>query len=309
MTPGPQHDTPRGLEASRLSIPGLHRGALWGVALALGVACGDGRYAAPPDGGSAGVDAPRGPIDAELPDAPPDAGPGLDATPRSSRLRFRPLLGQQRVDNRFFDPTLDPTLYHWLVLGPDPALETSRRAVHEAQPDAPSEGPVLRIRSDARLEAAVVGDALGDGGALSARVWVGRRLDTGGRPAQVSLSGVDARGADVAVSLVPRARATVARSSGLEWTLYEGLWDDAPLGEVRLSVVQGEPELDLYVTGPQLVPAPPCARLRDTCAIAAIPRAPRRTPGPAELAGRAAFDHVRRQPPAPVDRPSVVRPR
>lgn len=281
-------------------------------ALTLGLACGDDRYAVPADGGLTAADVPAA-LDAEVPVATPDAGPGIDATPRSSRLRFRPLLGQQRVDNRFFDPTLDPTLYHWLVLGPDPALETSRRAVHEAHPDAPSDGPVLRVRGDARLEAAVVGDALGNGGALSARVWVGRRLDTGGRPAQVSLSGVDARGADVAVSLVPRARATVARASGLEWTLYEGLWDDAPLGEVRLSVEQGEPELDLYVTGPQLVPAPPCARLnggpRDTCATGAIPHATRRALGPSELAGRAAFDRIRRQPPAPVDRPSVVRPR
>lgn len=295
--------------------PSLRRSAPCGVGvvLVLGVACGDGRYAAPADGGFSRADVAARPVDAEVPDTTPDAGAGADATPRSSRLRFRPLLGQQHVDNRFFDPTLDPTLYHWLVLGPDPALETSRRAVHEAQPDAPSEGPVLRVRGDTRLEAAVVGDALGDGGALSARIWVGRRLDTGGRPAQVSLSGVDARGADVAVSLVPRARATIARTSGLEWTLYEGLWDDAPLGEVRLSVVQGEPELDLYITGPQLVPAPPCARLRDapsaTCATRAIPHAPRRTLGPAEVAGRAAFDRIRRHPPPPVDRPSVVRPR
>jgi hypothetical protein len=280
------------------------------VFLTLSGACGDGRYTAPPDGGRSEADAST--VDAEVVPTTPDAGPGPDVAPRTSRLRFRPLLGQQQVDNRFFDPTLDPTLYHWLVLGPDPALETSRRAVHEAQPDAPSDSPVLRVRGDPRLEAAVVGDALGSGGPLAARVWVGRRLDTGGRPAQVSLSGVDARGADVAVSLVPRARATVARTSGLEWTLYEGRWDDAPLGEVRMSVVQGEPELDLYVTGPQLVPLAPCARLdhgRDSCATGAIPRAPRRDFGRAEATGREAFDRIRRHSPPPVDRPSVVRPR
>lgn len=282
------------------------------VLLALSGACGDGRYTPPPDGGRSDADVLAATVDAEVVPARPDAGPAPDAAPHSTRLRFRPLLGQQRVDNRFFDPMLDPTLYHWLVLGPDPALETSRRAVHEAQPDAPSDGPVLRVRGDTRLEATVVGDALGSGGPLSARVWVGRRLDTGGRPAQVSLSGVDARGADVAVSLVPRARATVARTSGLEWTLYEGRWDDAPLGEVRMSVVQGEPELDLYVTGPQLVPLTPCARLdedRVSCATGAIPRAPRRNFGVSEATGREAFDRIRRRPPPPVDRPSVVRPR
>ena len=280
--------------------------------LALSGACGDGRYTPPPDGGRSDADVFAPTVDAEVVPTTPDAGPAPDAAPRSTRLRFRPLLGQQRVDNRFFDPMLDPTLYHWLVLGPDPALETSRRAVHEAQPDAPSDGPVLRVRGDTRLEATVVGDALGSGGPLSARVWVGRRLDTGGRPAQVSLSGVDARGADVAVSLVPRARATVARTSGLEWTLYEGRWDDAPLGEVRMSVVQGEPELDLYVTGPQLVPLAPCARLDEgsaSCATGAIPRAPRRDFGLSEATGREAFDRIRRRPPPPVERPSVVRPR
>lgn len=266
-------------------------------------ACGDARWAGDADASSldsAALDAAAS-LDAGLDDGSvaPDAGPRPDAAP--ARLVFRPLLGDVAITNRLLDPQLEPTNFHWLVPN-TVGWDTFTRLSRLFHPDTPSGGPVLRVRADRQRPSALVTDGLAAGRPLDARIWVGHHLDQGDALPEVALSGTDARGLDVAVTLVPRDHAVVAAESNVEWVLYEGRWSDAPIGEILLTVLDAEPGLELFVTGAELVDAPLERRLSAPVLARARPLAARDLLA-RDAVRRAARD--RRTPPVPLPRPKI----
>lgn len=251
--------------------------------LMVSAACGDPRFAPPADTGpahrdDAAADAEVAARDAEV--VAPDAG-GAEGAGR--RLLFRPLLGKSPVDNRLYDPRMDPTRLHWVVRNAGGTAAYTRLS-HEAHADVPSDGPVLRVRADRDLPSAVTTEGLASGRPLSARLWVGHHIDEGDAPAEVSLSGTDARGLDVAVTLLPRDRPVVSRESNIEWLLYEGRWTDLPIGQFLLDIVDTRPGLELYVTGPEIIEVRALERRLEP-----LPSAWPRPMRPADYAGRAAL--------------------
>lgn len=271
----------------------------WLVAafVAGALACGDARHLDPADAEPAITDGDlldTGPaLDAEPPadGSAPDAGPADATLPR--RLVRRPLLGQTAPDNRIVENQLDPTGQAWLVpnAGGNDAFLRLRR---EIQPDAPSDAPILRVRPARDLPSALLGTALATGGPLDARVWVGHRIDVPNDRAVVSLSGTDAQGLDVAVTLLPSTHLFASPVAHVEWILYEGRWSGGAVGEIQLLVEDTTVGLELFVTGPEIVEArreralePPTAR--------AVPR----PMTPRDYQARATLQALRRERPAP----------